>query len=181
MTDKPRIVFAHIGLFVNDLAGMERFYTGFMGFTVTDRGHLSDLELVFLSADPDEHHQIVLASGRPAQLPFNVINQLSFRVDSLTDLKTLYGQLAEQPVSEIAPVTHGNAWSVYFRDPEGNRVELYTHTPWYVHQPLREPLDLALPEAEIRRRTEALCRELPGFTTRSVWRERVEGLMRENG
>jgi len=25
---------------------------------------------------------------------------------------------------------HGNSWSVYFRDPEGNRIETFGQTPW---------------------------------------------------
>ena len=46
---------------------MEGFYTRLLGFTVTDRGQLQGaagpVSLVFLSRDPDEHHQIVLATG----------------------------------------------------------------------------------------------------------------------
>jgi catechol 2,3-dioxygenase len=38
--------------------------------------------------------------------------------------------------------THGNAMSIYFRDPEGNRLEVFMDTPWYCEQPLREPIDL---------------------------------------
>jgi catechol 2,3-dioxygenase-like lactoylglutathione lyase family enzyme len=136
----PRISFSHFGLYTADLAKMEDFYTRFMGFTVTDRGALEvpggKVDLVFLSRDPREHHQIVLASGRPADLPFNVVNQLSFRVDSLADLRALHGRLQREPVSEIRPVSHGNALSVYFRDPEGNRVELFSTRPGMT-QPLR--------------------------------------------
>jgi catechol 2,3-dioxygenase-like lactoylglutathione lyase family enzyme len=137
----PRISFSHFGLYAADLARMEDFYTRFMGFTVTDRGALEvpggKVDLVFLSRDPREHHQIVLASGRPPDLPFNVVNQLSFRVDSLADLRALHERLQREPVTEIRPVSHGNALSVYFRDPEGNRVELFIDTPWYVTDPFR--------------------------------------------
>lgn len=44
------------------------------------------MQLVFLSRDPNEHHQLVLASGRPAESNppgFNVINQISLRVPDL--------------------------------------------------------------------------------------------------
>ena len=37
----------------------------------------------------------------------------------------------------IRPICHGNAWSVYFQDPEGNQIEMFCDTPWYVPQPLR--------------------------------------------
>ena len=42
----------------------------------------------------------------------------------------------------LGPVTHGNALSVYFLDPEGNRVELLIDTPWYVPQPHRLVVDI---------------------------------------
>ena len=38
---------------------------------------------------------------------------------------------------------HGNAWSLYFRDPEGNRLEVFCDTQWYVEQPCLEDLDLS--------------------------------------
>ena len=47
------------------------------------------------------------------------------------------------------PLTHGNAWSVYFRDPEFNGVEVFIDTPWHVRQPQGEPLDLDLSNDEI--------------------------------
>ena len=38
-------------------------------------------------------------------------------------------------------MNHGNAWSVYFRDPEGNRIEIFCDTEWYIEQPCVEDLD----------------------------------------
>jgi catechol-2,3-dioxygenase len=169
----PRISFSHFGLYAADLAKLEDFYTRFMGFTVTDRGALEvpggKVDLVFLSRDPREHHQIVLASGRPAELPFNVVNQLSFRVDSLADLRALHERLQREPVTQISPVSHGNALSVYFRDPEGNRVELFVDTPWYVTQPLRIPFDFAPDDAALMRWAEETARKLPGFRPVADW------------
>jgi catechol 2,3-dioxygenase-like lactoylglutathione lyase family enzyme len=175
MTAVPSIAFSHIGIYVTDPAAMEAFYTGLFGFTVTDRGRLDTprgpVDLVFLSRDPGEHHQLVLASGRPPEVAFNVINQLSFRVGGLADLRTLHAQIAADPrVTEISPVTHGNAVSVYFRDPEGNRIELFFDTPWYVTQPLREPIDLSLSDAALMGMLEQRARSLPGFRPRAEWR-----------
>lgn len=174
MGSAPRIAFSHIGIFVTDMAAMEAFYTRFFRFTVTDRGRLDTprgpVDLVFLSRDPDEHHQVVLCSGRPAEMPFNVINQMSFKVDGLPELRQLHDQLASEPVTEISPVTHGNAVSVYFRDPEGNRIELFFDTPWYVTQPLREPIDMSLSDAELMRALETRARALPGFRPHAEWR-----------
>jgi hypothetical protein len=46
-------------------------------------------------------------------------------------------------------VTHGIACSVYFYDPEDNRVELYYTTPYQVRQPLGQPIDLEQSNAEL--------------------------------
>src|SRR4029077_20236231 len=89
----PRLAFSHMGMFVADVARMEDFYTRVLGFTVTDRGDLETprgkVFLVFLSRDPKEHHQIVLASGKPEGLPFNPINQISFRMASFGGLREM--------------------------------------------------------------------------------------------
>ena len=56
------ISFSHFGIHVTDLPLMEEFYTRVIGLVVTDRGPLRDgSTLAFLSRDPDEHHQMVLA------------------------------------------------------------------------------------------------------------------------
>ena len=69
MSQAPTISFSHIGIYVRDIVRMEAFYTRFLGFTATDRGDLvtphGKVGLLFLSRDPTEHHQIVLATGRP--------------------------------------------------------------------------------------------------------------------
>jgi catechol 2,3-dioxygenase-like lactoylglutathione lyase family enzyme len=171
---RPGLAFSHFGMFVTDLARMEAFYTGILEFTVTDRGSLQrptgSLNLVFLSRDPDEHHQLVLASGRPEQVSFNVINQVSLKADSLSTLRTVHDRLQACGAAEITPITHGNALSVYARDPEGNRLELFVDLPWYVNQPLAQALDLSLDDAALMKAAEAHARSLPGFRPRSEWR-----------
>ena len=53
-------------------------------------------------------------------------------------------------------VTHGIACSVYFFDPEDNRIELYYTTPYKVRQPLGEPIDLDQPDDALLAKTRAL-------------------------
>ncbi|HEY7648678.1 MAG TPA: VOC family protein [Methylomirabilota bacterium] len=172
MNSPLRLAFSHVGLFVTDLEPMVDFYTRVLGFTVSDRGALPGRgELVFLSRLPDEHHQIVLVTGRPRDVGFTTVNQLSFRLPTLEDLRAAHAAISKEPISEFRIVSHGNAWSVYFHDPEGNRIELLVDTPWYTPQPYAEPLDLSLPDDEILRRTEAECRARPGFLTRQAWRD----------
>jgi len=179
----PSLAFSHMGIFVADVARMEDFYIRLLGFTVTDRGDLETprgkVFLVFLSRDPKEHHQIVLASGRPGELGFNPINQISFRMADFAGLREMHRRLQAEGVAELSPVSHGNALSVYFRDPEGNRIELFIDTPWYVTQPLRVPMDMSLPDAELWAWAEAQARKLPGFRKVEHWRDEVARRMRQ--
>ncbi len=166
--------FSHFGIFVTDPAVMEDFYTRVLEFTVTDRGRLptpaGPVSLIFLSRDPDEHHQIVLASGRPQEIDFNVVNQISMKCDSLQTLRSLHRRLQQEGTRDIQPVTHGNAVSVYALDPEGNRLEFYLDLPWYVSQPVRVPVDLFLDDAALMAGLEQHARSLAGFMPRAEWR-----------
>jgi catechol 2,3-dioxygenase-like lactoylglutathione lyase family enzyme len=170
------LTLSHVGIFVVDMPRMVDFYTGFMGFAVSDRGPIANGgEIVFLTRDPREHHQFVLASGRPEAIPFNLVNQLSFRVDSVGTLREMYEALArERGVEDLGPVSHGNALSFYFRDPEGNRIEVLTGTPWYVPQPIRMPVDITLPDDQLWASVEAACRAVPGFKARDAWEADIE-------
>jgi catechol-2,3-dioxygenase len=181
MTMAFSLTLSHVGLFVTDIARMADFYSRFLGFAISDRGPNPHGEIVFLTRDPREHHQLVLASGRPADLPFNIVNQLSFRVDSLATLRELYEGLKHEPVEMLGPISHGNALSVYFRDPEGNRVELLIDTPWYVPQPHRVPVDLTLPDDALWADLERRARATPGFRSRAEWAEEIAGRIEEAG
>jgi catechol-2,3-dioxygenase len=178
-------MFSHFGFAVEDIVKMEAFYTRVLGFTVTDRGNVGEMDLVFLSRDPNDHHQIVLAGGKPAGLPPNpyipqfgsVINQISFKVGSLQDLREIFGILQSENVQSIMPANHGIAWSIYCHDPEGNNLEFFVDSDWYFPQPFLVPLDFGKTNEEIVADTEALCREQQGFEDYSEWRARFAKLM----
>src|SRR4051812_24162163 len=127
---RPRL--AHLGLYVWDLDRMTRFYTSVFELEVTDRGRGQSYphDLVFLSGDPLEHHQLVLVSGRPTDAVFSTIMQLSFNTDSLAALRVLGERAVEEGATGVFGLNHGNAWSLYADDPEGNTVEIYVDTPW---------------------------------------------------
>lgn len=179
MDQAPRMAFSHIGLYVADMAAMASFYTGVLGFSITDQARIRGADVVFLSRSPDEHHQIVLVPGRSAQSP-STVNQISFRVVSLPELRRLHAQLVDLEVAGLQPTNHGGSWSVYFLDPEGNRIELFAQTPWYM-PPVSAPLDFALSDDEIYAATQAMVEATPGSMERAEWRSRLQQRLDQEG
>ena len=175
MVIKPHIRFSHVGLYVHDMEVMVDFYTNLLGLVVTDRGRLpvpGNPQIVFLSADPEEHHQIALAEGRrDGGIEGGVVNQLSFHVGSLAELRAM-GEAAEKAgATRLAPMSHGRGWSLYFADPEGNTIECFVDSPWHVRQPVVAPLDLSLSDQEILDQTEATYRDTPDFEPMQSWKK----------
>jgi catechol 2,3-dioxygenase len=175
------LMFSHMGLSVKDIVKMEDFYTRVLGFTVTDRGTAGGMKLVFLSRNPLDHHQIVLASGRPAQLPVNTdnpqfgpsINQISFKMGSLGDLRALLPDLEREGGGNLFPANHGVAWSIYAHDPEGNNLEFFVDTEWYITQPFLIPLDFSKTDDEIIELTKTMCEKSAGYEPYGEWRKKV--------
>lgn len=145
---------AHTVLYVHDVERMIGFYRDMLGFEVTDRGALGALggaEIIFMSQTANHHHQVAFVTGRPAVDKSNSVHHTAYRSSgTLDDLKELHGRLeAHADVTGIMPLTHGNAWSIYFQDPENNGVEIFIDTPWHVQQPQGKPLDLSKSNDEI--------------------------------
>lgn len=181
----PNLAFSHMGLSVKDIVKMEDFYTRVLGFTVTDRGTAGGMGLVFLSRDPMDHHQIVLATGRPEALPANTanpqfgpsINQISFKMGSLADLREINQRLQAEGGKNLFPANHGIAWSIYAHDPEGNNLEFFVDSAWYITQPFLIPLEFSKTDEEIVALTKRLCEESPGFEPYTEWRKKVAARM----
>ncbi len=174
MARVPEARLAHVGIYVRDLDRMVAFYNRVFGMVVTDRGvstRPGAPTMAFMSRDPSEHHQIAFGTGRAPDAP-TTINQISFRVDDLEDMRVWYARLVDLGVENLDPRNHGNAWSIYFLDPEGNRLEIYTATDWYVSQPCGAPLDLTKAAAQIVEETAALARRDPKHCPISEWSAR---------
>lgn len=165
----------HFGIHTVDLDRMVDFYTRVMGFVVSDSGVArSGAHIVFMTQNPECHHQFVLFDGRPRDMTYNPVNQISFRLDSLDTLKAYRKALLAEGITEHRVTDHGNAWALYFKDPEGNPVELYCDTPFYTPQPCGEPLDLDRSNGEILEQTEKMCRQRPRFMSRETWMTEVQ-------
>jgi len=170
--EKIRVRFSHLGLVVSDIEMMEDFYTRVVGFEKTDSGTASQgITMTFMTLDPSEHHQVFLVEGRPDDLPSNklipdgppVLHHLSFGLDSLSDLQKMYKRLKPEVKDDPRTVTHGVCWAMYAKDPEGNAIEFFADTPWYVHQPFLKPMDFNIDSDTLFAETEALLRNAPGF------------------
>jgi catechol-2,3-dioxygenase len=164
----------HAGIYATDLERLTAFYGQMLGLVVTDRGVMSTgREIVFMTASPDQHHQLVLVGGRQPGTR-STVNQLAFRVDGLAQLQAYAQFLAGFDDIATRELSHGNAWSIYFEDPEGNGIEVYCDTPWYVSQPRAIPLDLGADGDRIWADTAALVEHDPSGLTVERWRADLE-------
>ena len=175
----PQLRLSHATLAVDDLDRMLAFYGDVLGFRVTNRGEVGDgAEMAFISQDPTEHHQIVLVSGAPTGDPgFALTDHLAFRTDSLDDLRAIGTKLTAAGVDDIIPISHGNAWSLYFTDPEGNGLECFVDTPFHVAQPHAGGLDLELDDADLEAATRTEIESLPEFAPVEQWRSEFEATL----
>ena len=166
---------SHFEIRARDQRVMEQFYTEVLGFIVSDRGLLNrgpnkGRELIFLSHSPDEHHQIVLIPSEVTDQGGG-IGHVAFRVDALDEVKRVYDKVRQLDYAKPEPVSHGNTWSVYFRDPEGNRIEIFTQTPWHATQPCRFDVDYGAGDEKLKEATLATAKTLPGFTAGEAWQK----------
>jgi catechol-2,3-dioxygenase len=180
-TTTPRLTLSHSTLAVRDLETMVDFYCDVLGFHVTNRGDPGDgSELAFLCQDPTQHHQIVLVGGLPTPgHEFVMVDHLAFRTGNLDDLRVIGERLADAGIEGVIPISHGNAWSLYFNDPEGNGLECFVDSPFHVAQPYAGGLDLAADDGSIEAATRDEIESLPEFQPLADWlaafSERLDG------
>ena len=112
---------SHVGVFVKDLDTMTQFYCETLGLT---ESHRNGDRMVFLTADVEkEDHEVVLVRGREGDA--KIIQQLSFRVGTIEDVRAFYQTFQQMGVEIQQTVSHGAGASCYFYDPEGNRLEVF--------------------------------------------------------
>jgi len=90
----------HVGLYCEDLGKMRDFYSRVLGLTISDED--LDRGICFLSADPQaEHHELALARAKePGQKTQNV-QQVSFKVKGLDDVRAFYHIDLDRPDEEL--------------------------------------------------------------------------------
>ncbi|NKB98811.1 MAG: glyoxalase [Pseudomonadales bacterium] len=162
-----QLSWSHVVLNVRDTEKILDFYTETLGFSVSERGPLAENgpEIVFLSQDADEHHQLAVVNTRKDEDPSNSLNHLAFRVGSFDEVKTVKEKL-EAADTKYRPLSHGNTLSLYFADPEGNGLEVFWDTPWHVSQPEGAIWDANLDEEQALAWVEETFKQRPVFVKR---------------
>lgn len=125
-----RLSIGHVHLKVSDLERAAAFYQGALGLDVTQR---YGSQAVFLSAD-GYHHHVGLNTwesrgGRPPAPGSTGLYHVAFLYPTRADLARAVRRAAQFGVSLDGAADHGVSQAIYFRDPDGNGIELYWDRP----------------------------------------------------
>ncbi|MDX1434667.1 MAG: VOC family protein [Gammaproteobacteria bacterium] len=117
----------HVVLKVADLQRSEKFYHGVLGMPVCARFDEQGMKMTFFSLG--NHHDLAIAevSGREAAGGDEAVglHHVAFCIGTtLDELIEAKAHLEAAGVSPV-PVDHEVTKSLYFADPDGNRVEVY--------------------------------------------------------
>jgi len=114
--------FAHFVLRTGQIDTMAKWYQTVLAARVVFR----DQMLCFLSYD-DEHHRLALINipGLPVRDPDAVgTDHVAYSYNNLGELLSTYRRLKAAGIAPHWPINHGVTTSMYYRDPDNNRVEL---------------------------------------------------------
>ena len=122
MGSRPRLV--HVVLQTGQVDAMRDWYCTVLNAHVVYAGH----HLTFLTHD-DEHHRIALLEMPPGMAERKspataAMHHSAWTFDSLDDLLDRYQELTAKGIEPAVPIQHGVTTSLYYRDPDGNFVEL---------------------------------------------------------
>ncbi len=84
-----KLEWSHTVLNIKDSEKIIEFYTKTLGFKISDRGPIVENgpEIIFVSQDPDEHHQLAFSVEREdVDKPIS-LNHLSFRVKTFDEVQ----------------------------------------------------------------------------------------------
>jgi catechol 2,3-dioxygenase len=138
----------HVVLKVRDAARSRDFYTRALGLRVAHEDLTQGT--VFLSFGR-EHHDLALfqmATGAAPDAAQPGLHHVAWQLGSFEELQAAYRELKAAGIPIESTVEHNVTRSVYFPDPDGNRVELYCDMvdngfeTMRTVGPRRDPLDL---------------------------------------
>jgi catechol-2,3-dioxygenase len=118
----PPVKLAHFVRRTSRFEAMLDWYQNVLGATVVH----SDGVVAFLTYD-EEHHRIAIANlpGLEDQPPMAAgTDHIAFGHADLGDLLYTYARLKADGIEPYWSINHGPTTSLYYKDPDGNRVEL---------------------------------------------------------
>lgn len=114
--------FAHFVLRTRHLDESIAWYRTLVGMEVVFRNEA----IAFLTYD-DEHHRLALvATPEQAPVPPGAagLDHVAYTLATLGDLLGSYRRLRAEGILPVWTINHGPTTSLYYSDPDGNRVEL---------------------------------------------------------
>ncbi len=115
----------HVVLKVRDVQVSKAFYTRVLGLQVAHEARQRGV--VFLSFGT-EHHDLALfqlATGETPAATQPGLHHTAWQLESFEALQDAYRELGRLDIAVESTTEHNVTRSVYFHDPDGNRVELY--------------------------------------------------------
>ena len=125
---KPKRI-GHLVLNVKDVEASTKFYTDVLGFEVAlERPGFG----TFLTCGRVHHDLALFQAQEDAQQVSEGglgLNHMAIQVEDYEELKDYYSRLQEYyEVAELRTVDHSMTKSIYIKDPDGNRIELFCNT-----------------------------------------------------
>jgi len=114
--------FAHAVLRTNKFKQMVDWYQTVLLADIVFENQM----LAFMTYD-EEHHRLAIAAfpGIVERAPYSAgLDHLAYTYSSLGDLVATYERLKAAGITPVVPINHGLTLSMYYRDPDGNKVEL---------------------------------------------------------
>ena len=121
----PRInKVGHVVLNVKDVEASVKFYTEALGMEVM---RLRENSAAFLSFGTQHHDIALFKAPEGAEMGTLGLNHIAFQIEGgETELRQLYGRLIQHGAKVDYTTDHGMTHSVYFFDPDGNRLEIFS-------------------------------------------------------
>ncbi len=120
----------HVNIYVRNADRARDWYEKVLGLHTY---HHRPGRAAFMSADLDQSHEVALMQvGEDAPGPMRGqvgLNHMAWMVDSLDALGSAYRRLRDNGVKVDAIVDHGISLGIYFRDPDGNGLEVSYELP----------------------------------------------------
>ncbi len=118
MPTLPRM--AHYVLRVSDMAASIDWYTKVMGMEIVHQNPM----IAFMTFD-DEHHRMAMVQTEVEAGPKGApgLDHVAYTLNSLEELLATYKRLKALDILPAWPINHGLTTSMYYADPDGNRVE----------------------------------------------------------